>query len=133
MKIAVTASQDSVDSPIDMRFGRCPYYVIFETENKNIKGHEIVKNTAGTQMRGAGITAAQLVANKGVKVIITGNIGPKAYGVLSSTGIKIVTNVSGNVKDAVEKYLKGELETTEQPSPGYGRGMGRGRGGRWNK
>lgn len=133
MKIAVTASQDSIDSPIDMRFGRCPYYIIFETEDKKIKGHEVVKNTAGTQMRGAGITAAQLVANKNVNLIITGNVGPKAYGVLSSTGIEIITNVSGNVKDAVEKYLKGELKPTEQPSPGYGRGMGRGRGGRWNR
>ncbi|MBD3155398.1 MAG: dinitrogenase iron-molybdenum cofactor biosynthesis protein [Candidatus Aenigmarchaeota archaeon] len=129
MKIAVTAEQDSLKSTIDMRFGRCPYYIIFETENKKIKGHEIVKNTAGNQMRGAGITAAQFVANKNVEVIITGNIGPKAYDILSSTGIKIVTGASGNVKVAVEKYLKGELISNDQPNPGHGRG----RGGKWNR
>jgi predicted Fe-Mo cluster-binding NifX family protein len=133
MKIAVTATQNSVDSSIDMRFGRCPYYVIFDVEDGKVKSHEIVENTAGRQMRGAGITAAQLVASKGVKVIITGNIGPKAYDVLSSTGIEIVTNASGNVKEAVEKYLSGEIEETTEPRPGYGKGMGRGRGGRWNK
>ncbi len=128
MKIAVSATEGSLNANVDARFGRCPYYVIFEVEGNEIKGHEILENTAGQEMRGAGITAAQTVANKKTEVVITGNIGPKAFDVLSSNGIKIISNASGNVKDAVEKYLKGELKETSQSKPGFG--MGRGR---WNQ
>ncbi len=122
MKIAVSATEGSLDADVDIRFGRCPYYVIFEVEGKEIKSHEIVKNTADEQMSGAGITAAQTVVNKDVGVIITGNLGPKAFDVLSSSGIKIVTGIEGNVKEAVENYLKGEIKETKQSRPGFGMG-----------
>ncbi len=128
MKITVSATEGSLDANVDSRFGRCPYYVIFEVEDKEIKNQEFLENKAGQEMRGAGITAAQTVVNKGTEIVITGSIGPKAFDVLSSTGIKIISGVSGNVKEAVEKYLKGELKETQQPRPGFG--MGRGR---WNR
>jgi len=130
MKIAVSATEGSLDANVDLRFGRCPYYVIFEVEGKEIKNHEILENTGAQGLRGVGITGAQMVTNKGIEVVITGNIGPNAFNVLSPTGIKIITGVSGNVKEAVEKYLKGELKETDQSSPGFsfGRGQGAGRG-----
>jgi predicted Fe-Mo cluster-binding NifX family protein len=127
MKIAVTSTDNHLKASVDLRFGRCPFYVIFETEDNKIKNHEFVENTAIEQMRGAGITAAQLVANKGVNVVITGNIGPRAFDALTSSGIKIVSGVSGNIKEVTEKYLRGELEETRGPRPGFGRGR---RGGR---
>lgn len=132
MKIAVSASGDNLDSMVDTRFGRCPYFIIVETERNKIKGHEAVENTGGQAMRGAGITAAQLVANKDVKVVISGNMGPNAFNVLSQSGIKIFTGVYGiTVKEAVQSYLKGEFKEMKAPAmPGFGpeRGMGRGMG-----
>jgi len=132
MKIAISASADNMDATIDPRFGRCAYFIIVEAEGKEIKSHEVVQNVGVQAMGGAGITSAQLIANKGVEAVITGNVGPNAFGVLSQTGIKIFTGVGGmSVKDAVDKYLKGELEETKAPTgPGFGpgRGMGSGRG-----
>ncbi len=122
MKIAVSATEGNLSADVDIRFGRCPYYIIFEVEGKKIKSHEIVKNTAGEQMSGAGIAAAQTVVNKGVEVIITGNLGPKALDALSSSGIKIVTGIEGNIKEAVESYLKGKIKETKQSRPGFGMG-----------
>ena len=116
MKIAISASGNNLDANVDMRFGRCPYFIIVETEDNEIKSHEVVNNEAVQAMRGAGIQAAQNVANKGAKVVITGNIGPNAFNVLSQTGIKVVTGFTGSVKEAVEKYLKGELKETSGPS-----------------
>lgn len=128
MKIGVSASGESLDSNVDPRFGRCPYFIIVETEGKEIKNYEVVNNQAVQAMRGAGVQAAQTVANKEVEVVITGNIGPNAFNVLSQTGIKIITGVSGKVGETVEKYLKGELKETTKPTFGFGPGMGRGKG-----
>jgi len=134
MKIAVSATHRSLDADVDPRFGRCMCFVIVETEGKEIKNHKEVSNEAVQAMRGAGIQAAQTIANEGVEVVITGNIGPNAYSVLSQTGIKIITGVTGKVREAVKKYLKGELKETTKPTFGFGPSMGRGFGrGRWNR
>ena len=135
MRIAVTATNGSLDAIVDPRFGRCAYFVIAEVEKNEIKNFEVVQNPAATAMGGARIQAAQLIANKGVKVLISGNMGPNAFNVLSGIGIKIVTGVGGiSVKEAIQRYLKGELKETKAPTmPGFGpgRGMGPGRGRRF--
>jgi len=132
MKLAVSATGKDLEATIDPRFGRCPYFIIVETEGNEIKNHETVENTSVQAMRGAGVAAAQLVVNKGAQAVISGNIGPNAFNVLSQTGIKIFTCPFGiSVKEAVQKYLKGELKetaTTVGPGFGFGRGMESGRG-----
>lgn len=128
MKICVTASGDGLDAQLDPRFGRCPYFVIVESETMKF---ETVANTASGAMGGAGIQAAQTVASKGVKVLITGNVGPNAFQALSAARIKIVTGAVGTVREAVERYKKGELKAgTNAPTVRghFGMGMGRGRG-----
>ena len=128
MKICVSAITDNLDSPVDPRFGRCRYFIIVEADTMQF---EAVPNTAGTAMHGAGIQAAQIVASKGVNMVITGNVGPNAYQALTSAGVKVVGNTSGTVREVVEQYKKGDLTETKAPTVGghfgSGRGMGRGR------
>jgi len=134
MKIAISSNGPDMDSQVDFRFGRCPYFVIVEVENNEIKGSESIENTSKDQLGGAGITAAQAVADKGVNVVITGNLGPRAFTVFEQMEIEVYQG-SGTVKEAVEKYLKGELKKVSGPTgpmdfnrPGPGRGAGAGRG-----
>lgn len=130
MKICVSAESNSLDAPIDPRFGRCPYFVIVDSENMQF---EAIQNMAFAAVGGAGIQAAQTIASKGVEVLITGNVGPNAFQALSAAGIKIVTGASGTVREIVEKYKRGELSETGAPTVkghfgmGIGRGSGRGR------
>lgn len=132
MKIAVSATSESLDAQIDPRFGRCPHFVIVNSETMKF---EAVPNTASGAMSGAGIQAAQTVASKGVKVLITGNVGPNAFQALSSAGINIITGVFGTVREAVERFKSGQLQKITAPTTsmgfgmGMGMGMGRGRGG----
>ncbi len=133
MKVCVSAVANNLDAQVDPRFGRCPYLVIVDSESMQF---EAIPNTASGAMGGAGIQAAQTVASKGVKVLITGNVGPNAFQALAAAGVKIVVGAFGTVRQVVEKYKRGELKETNAPTVGghFGMGMGRGRGrglGRW--
>jgi len=133
LKIAVSATSDGLDAQIDPRFGRCQYFMIVDAETMNF---EALPNMAAGAMGGAGIQAAQTIANKGVEAILTGSVGPNAFQVLSAAGIRIVTGVFGTVRGAVEKFKTGQLQEITAPTApigfgmggGYGMGMGRGRG-----
>jgi len=126
MQIAIAASGKTIDSLVDSRFGRCPYFLIIETKTNDFG---VIKNTAGQAFRGAGISAAQMVADKEVKAVIAGNFGPKAVSVLSASGIEIFAGVSGlTVKQALEKYKDGELKSLDKNAFSLGMGMGMGRG-----
>jgi predicted Fe-Mo cluster-binding NifX family protein len=127
MKVCVTAVSGSLEAQIDPRFGRCSYFVIVDSETMKF---EAVSNVASGSMTGAGIQAAQTVASKGAKVLVTGNVGPNAFQALSAAGIRVVTGAFGNVRESIEKYKRGELKETSSPTVrGHaGLGMGRGRG-----
>ncbi len=126
MKICVTASSGSLDAPVDPRFGRCQYFVIVDSDTMEF---EAMPNASVDTMGGAGIQAAQAVANKGVEVVITGNVGPNAFQTLSSAGIKIITGASGTVKEVAERYTSGQLQETLDATVGEHFGMGMSRGG----
>ena len=112
---------------MDARFGRCPYFVVVDSETLEFNSFE---NDSGSASHGAGIQAAQIVANTGAKVVITGNVGPKAFSVLSAARIKVITGVSGVIREVVNKYNSGELKETNSPNVGghFGMGQGSGRG-----
>jgi predicted Fe-Mo cluster-binding NifX family protein len=132
MKICVSATSNSLDSLVDPRFGRCPYFIIVDSETMQ---YEAIPNPAVYAASGAGVQAVQLIASKGVEVVITGNVGPNAFQALSAMGVKVVVGAYGTVKEVVEKYKKGELKEASAPTVGphfgAGWGMGRGYGRRW--
>jgi len=121
-----------LDAELDPRFGRCHYFLVVDTESMTVKS---LSNESVMASGGAGIQAAQTVANTGAKVIITGNVGPNAFQTLSAAGIKVYMGPSGKVKDVIEKFKKGELQEVQAASVdshfgmggGTGRGLGRGR------
>ena len=128
MKVAVSATGKNLDSGVDPRFGRASYFLIVDTENMSA---EALDNTNITSAHGAGIGAAQLIASKGVKAVITGHVGPNAYQSLNAAGVKIYTIHAGSVKEAVDGFAAGSLCQVNGPtSAGHsGGGRGRGRGG----
>ena len=131
MKIAISTSGKDLDSSIEPRFGRCPYFLIVETEDMSFQVHENENISLGG---GAGIQSAQFVASMGAKVVITGNCGPNAVQTLSAAGIELFTGQSGTIKEAIERYKNGELRPTTESdagakASGSGTGVGSGRRG----
>ncbi len=124
-KICITSTGSTLGSSIDPRFGRCQYFLIVDEKGKLVKS---IANESDQAMRGAGITAAQIIVNEKVGVVITGNVGPNAYGVLSSSEVKIFPGAFGmSAKQAFKAYKEKKLKEVE-PSTGYGFGPGFGRG-----
>lgn len=115
MKICITSQGDTLDAQIDPRFGRCQYFIIVDPDTLE---YEAVSNTNVQAMGGAGIQSGQLVISKGVKAVITGNVGPNAFQTLQAGGIEVIVGVSGTVKEAVDKYKRGELKPTDNSSVG---------------
>lgn len=125
MRVAISASGEDLEAKVDSRFGRCQNILIVESESMEF---ESVPNENAMVAGGAGIQVAQTIIGKGVKAVITGNIGPNAYQILKAGGVKILTGASGTVREAVERFKKGELQETDSPTVGghFGmRGMGR--------
>ena len=115
MKICITSEGDNLESTVDPRFGRCQYFIIADTESE---GFEAVKNPNMDSMGGAGIQSGQLISEKEIKVVLTGNVGPNAFSTLNAAGVKVITGISGKVSDSIEKYKKGAFESTDGPSVG---------------
>jgi len=130
MKFCIATTQGGLDDQVSPVFGRCPTFTFVDTEGKEIKNVEVVQNEFATAMGGAGIQAAQFVVNKGANVVIAGNYGPNAYPILTQAKVDIVSVYGINVKDAIMKYIDGNLKPITQPTtPMFGgRGMGIGRG-----
>jgi predicted Fe-Mo cluster-binding NifX family protein len=105
MKICITAQGGKLESQVDPRFGRCPYFIIADTETSDF---EAIDNENVRSGGGAGIQSGQLVSEKGVKAVLTGNVGPNAFQTLKAAGIDIITGVTGKVSDVIDKYKKGE-------------------------
>ena len=140
MKICVTSIGRDLNAQVDQRFGRSQYFVFVDSDTMTF---EAMPNEAIAAPGGAGIQAAQAVVNKGANMLISGNIGPNAFQVLSTAGVKVATGVNGTVKEAVEMYKNGGLSETGTSTVaahagmgvdlqgigmGGGRGGGRGRG-----
>ena len=113
MKICVTADGNNMDSMVDPRFGRCQYFAIVDTDTNDA---EFIDNLNKDGMGGVGVQSGQMMAEKGIKTVLTGNVGPNAFQTLQAAGIEIISGVSGSIKEAVEKYKNGEYSSTEGPS-----------------
>lgn len=104
MKIAVPAT---IDNNIDDHFGHCEFYNIFTiSENNEITDIKTIESVQGC---GCKSNIASVLAEDGVSIMLAGGIGGGAINVLNNAGIDVIRGCSGNVKDVVELFLKGQI------------------------
>jgi predicted Fe-Mo cluster-binding NifX family protein len=116
MKIAVSSQGNDPASAVDPRFGRARYFIIFDTDNDS---WEVVNNEQSLQAaQGAGVKAAEIVCRKGVGMVVSGNLGPKAYAALSESGIKVALWAEGTVAEAIALVKADKLLPAGQANVG---------------
>lgn len=113
MKIAVSSMDKTIDSNVSDIFGRCPYFIIAEIRDQKIEKIEAIENKSTDQMSGAGISAAQLMAEKNVNAVITKNVGPRALDVLRQFNIEIYYG-DGTIKEVLQEFINGKLKKIER-------------------
>jgi predicted Fe-Mo cluster-binding NifX family protein len=121
MKIAVAATGNSLDAPVDPRFGRCAWFVIVDSETLTF---EAVENPGAEAGGGAGIQAAQVVASKGAQAVVASRMGPNAHQALTAAGAQVFSFAGGTVRDAVEAVTSGNLTAEAAPTAPMHAGMG---------
>ncbi len=109
MKVVISSTGEKLESKTSDVFGRCPYFIIAEIKDGKIEKTESVKNESMDQTTGAGVSAAQLVVEKGANVAITENVGPRAKDVLKQFNVEIYSG-EGIVEDVLQKFIDGKLE-----------------------
>jgi len=108
MKIAFTASGETLEAALDRRFGRAAKFIVYDTDTDAFEVIDNVQNLNAAQ--GAGIQAAQTISQSGAECLVTGHCGPKAFRVLSVAGIKVYNTDAPTVAAALEAFKAGTLE-----------------------
>jgi len=109
MKIALSCNGKDINDNLSEMFGRCPYFLIVEIEDKKVKKFEAIENTSINQTSGVGISVAQMIAGKNVSAVITGNVGPRALDVLRQFNIDVYKG-AGLTKEVLQKFIEGKLQ-----------------------
>ncbi|MBN1423959.1 NifB/NifX family molybdenum-iron cluster-binding protein [Candidatus Fermentibacteria bacterium] len=111
MRVACTTSGDTLDAPLDTRFGRAPKFLVYDTESGEFTVLDNAQNLQAAQ--GAGVQAAQFVAQAGADALITGHCGPKAFRVLQAAGVVVYNADLPTVGEALEALKLGRLHEAE--------------------
>jgi predicted Fe-Mo cluster-binding NifX family protein len=109
MKILFTAKGKELDAQMDPRFGRAMGFILYDDKTETYEWYDNSENKdAG---HGAGTNTAQTVADLGAEAVVTFHVGDKAQKVLNAVNIDVYSHVENiTIKEAIEKFKKGELE-----------------------
>jgi predicted Fe-Mo cluster-binding NifX family protein len=116
MRIAVSSQGTELSSNVDPRFGRAPYFIIFDTGDESFKVINNEQNVNAAQ--GAGVQTAQRIAGEKVDMVVSGNLGPRAFQIITAAGVKSALLADGTVSQAVELARNNKLEVRDSANVG---------------
>jgi len=112
-KVVVCSSGDDPQAPVDGRFGRCAFFLVWDLDNG---GFESWQNSGTSLSQGAGMEAAREIIRQGAKAVIASRIGRKAFAALRKSGVDVFTGAEGmKAGEAIEEYKAGRLKKLDEP------------------
>ena len=122
-KIAISSEGPSLEDRVDPRFGRAAGFMIVEPETLSFEYFD--NGASQIRAQGAGIQAAEMIAQTGATAVLTGFVGPKAFQALVAAGIRVAQNIENvTVREAVGQFNNGALSWMKA-SQAKGRGRRR--------
>ncbi len=118
--IAVTVTSPDPEAEVEPRFGRAPFFMLFDTQTEEWTP---LANPALEAAGGAGVQAAQFLADRRIEAVISGAFGPNAFRVLEAAGIGMYHfDTSGTCRQVIEAYQSGRLDRASEASRRGGSG-----------
>ncbi|WMJ76484.1 MULTISPECIES: NifB/NifX family molybdenum-iron cluster-binding protein [unclassified Sedimentibacter] len=111
MKIALPAKSKDMGSELYESYGRAPYYLLY---NSVTKESEFLDNSAVLSQGASGIRASQVIADNGVKVLITPRCGENAQKTLEKAEILIYKSVPGSLEHNINEFLSDKLSLLDE-------------------
>lgn len=109
MKVLVATDGRTLESRISRRFGKAGWYLVVDVENQVVEEfpnltvddhHNIILESAGL----------------GVSTVITGNLGPRTYELISSNNLRIALARNMTAREAIEHLEQGRLKILDAPT-----------------
>lgn len=110
IKVIAVASEDDrgMEGQVSGHFGRCPHFTMVEVDGDRVVAHRVAANLHfGGHKPGV---MPEFIKSLGADVILAGGMGPRAVEMFDSFGIEVATGAEGKVRDALERYLTGQLK-----------------------
>jgi predicted Fe-Mo cluster-binding NifX family protein len=106
MKIAIPSSEDMQVFP---HFGRCPFYVIIDSESG------VRKCLPNSSIHSGGSKSPpEILSDEGVDVLVCNELGRKALMMFKNLNITVYVGAKGTLDDAILSWERGELQTPEK-------------------
>lgn len=105
MKLVMSVQNDSPQTKVDLRFGRCNFFALVDTETGDVS---FAANQASES--GSGIQAASTVIKMNPEAVIVGNIGPKAFRVINQAGIPVFEGLTDSIDETVKLFKSNRLK-----------------------
>lgn len=116
MKIAIPVEDKSMETRICVSFGRTPFFLIYDTVSQD---SVFLENSAATSQGGAGIKAAQTIADNQVGALLTPRCGENAAEVLKAAKIKLYKTINDSLQDNINAFNEEKLSLLEDIHPGF--------------
>lgn len=115
MKIAIPVDEKSMETTVYQSFGRAPYFLIYNTITKE---KEFLDNSAVVSQGGAGIRASQVIADQGVRAILSPRCGENAEKVCRNAEVLVYKSIPGTILQNIEAFMNEELNLLDEIHPG---------------
>jgi predicted Fe-Mo cluster-binding NifX family protein len=124
-RIAVSADEDNgLDGVVSPHFGRCPYFVLVDFEEGEVKTAHAVPNPYYNQHQPGQVPG--FIHSHQVNVMLTGGMGGRAIAFFQQYGIQAATGASGTIRHALEQYVGQQLREAEPCHESVEHGHGEG-------
>lgn len=116
MKIIIPMNEQEAESGVCPSFGRAPYFMLYDTDTDK---SQWLQNRAAQSSGGAGIAAAQLIADSGADALITPRCGENAQQVLHGAHIKLYRAVHQTAQQNIDALINGTLSPLTEFHAGF--------------
>ncbi|MDD4803029.1 MAG: NifB/NifX family molybdenum-iron cluster-binding protein [Syntrophomonas sp.] len=116
MRIAIPVDEKSLETSVCVSFGRASYFLIYDTDSRE---KVFVDNSAAYSQGGAGIKAAQYIADSGVSALLTPRCGENAAEVIEAAKIKIYKTINDSISDNINAFNEGKLAMLKEIHAGF--------------